>query len=150
VLFDEKKWTEAEAAFSQVLTMERRLHTNSHPDLEAALSNLANALEHQGKFGEAETFYRQSLAMRDELHKSKTGDDLARVLGKQGKLAELESLYHDRIAIFREGGAADSNLQKVLTSLAKFLREQRREAEAESFEREASDLARKTEPTASK
>jgi tetratricopeptide (TPR) repeat protein len=149
-LWEQRKWPEAEASFRKELAIRQHFGTNDERKIAVVLHNLASALEHQGNFGQAATFYRQALDMGDKLHEPSTGDALASLLKKRGKLAELESLYRDRVDIFRNPRTADSKLKKALTSLARFLREEKRDAEAEPYEREATELARKAQPTTSK
>ncbi len=73
--------------------------------MSVALSNLAGVLTERGAVGEADTLYRQGLALRHRL----TGGDhpdlaldragYARLLHLRGDLAESERLYRQALAV---------------------------------------------------
>jgi tetratricopeptide (TPR) repeat protein len=70
-----------------------------HPDVATSLQNLAKILADESKIPEAETLYRQVLALRRKLlgdehpDVAQTLDSLAGTLQDRGSLGEAESIY---------------------------------------------------------
>ena len=77
--------------------MSRRQHSTDHVDVVNALSNLGELCDRQERWVEAETWYRQSAAMREKLQQDEwqryliTGQ-LGKALLKQQKYGEAEPL----------------------------------------------------------
>jgi Flp pilus assembly protein TadD len=65
-----------------------------HPETLASMSNLAGVLSSRGKYAEAETMHRETLALKEEALGKKhpstliSINNLAVVLSSQGKYAE--------------------------------------------------------------
>jgi tetratricopeptide (TPR) repeat protein len=69
------------------------------------MNNLAIVLNKQGKYDEAETMHRQTLAMKEKVLGKEhpdtltTMNNLALVLNKQGKYEEAETMYRQTLAM---------------------------------------------------
>ena len=61
VLKEERKWSDAEAAYRSALVSQRKAQGNNHPDTLRAIRQLAMVLKRQGKFDETESLFRQLL-----------------------------------------------------------------------------------------
>ena len=61
VLKEERKWSDAEAAYRSALVSQREAQGNNHPDTLRAIRLLAMVLKRQGKFDESESLFRQLL-----------------------------------------------------------------------------------------
>jgi len=137
----------------------------------AELSNLNNFLEtmemlrlpiidaeakrykDQGKYTEAETLFKRSLAIFEKnlgpehFHVARTLVSLAKVYSKQGKYAEAETLFKRSLAIFekKKNMRSDrSNVAIVLELLAMVSYNQNNYAEAETFYKRSLAIIEKT------
>jgi serine/threonine protein kinase len=105
---------EAEEAYRQALSLARELYGNNHIEVAYTLCFLASTLDREGKFAEAEPFYREAIAISKKLLHSPDhylsnmmADDsfrlsvpgllnqLADTLSRQGKLEEAETLRRE-------------------------------------------------------
>jgi serine/threonine protein kinase len=115
--------------------------------------NLANSLQSQRKYAEAEALYRQGLdlpidaTIEDRRRVARTRLHLAKVVYDRGDAAESERLHRDALAAYRaEFPPGDPNIAHALTTYALLLRAQHRDAEAEPLFREAYDIYRRAVP----
>ncbi len=172
-LQSEAKWPEAETIQRQALAMQRKFLGNEHPDVAVSpndlalivmqesqldeaeriaehilvaesLNNLAEVLRYKGKWSEAETMHRESLAMRrrllgaEHLSVAQSLHNLAFVLWSQDKLGEAESTYREALAIRRKmRGAVHLDTAMTLLYLGQMIESQGKLGEAESMLREA-------------
>jgi len=97
-----------EAALVEAKRLEAGVRTQfgtAHENYAVALNNLAVVYETQGKFVEAEGYYRRALAIkekaigREHVDLASTINNLANVSQELGKLAEAEAFYSRAIAI---------------------------------------------------
>jgi tetratricopeptide (TPR) repeat protein len=122
----------------------RKLLGDKHPDVALSLSNLANALDGQGKHVEAEELHRQDLALSRELlgdehpHTGTSYGNLAICLHNQRRYADADPSYRRALAI-REKVFGKDHPQTALScnNLAINLRAQGKHAEAEQLLRRA-------------
>ncbi len=115
--------------------------------------NLANSLQSQRKYAEAEALYRHGLdspsdATREDRQRvARTRLHLAKVVYDRGDATESERLHQDALAAYRaEFPPGDPNIAHALTTYALLLRAQHRYAEAEPRFREAYDIYRRAVP----
>ena len=118
-------YPEARDLFTTAIELRRELGQD-HPDLAAALNNLAVVHQAMGELELAESFYRECIAMRrrlgldDDLIKPRNG--LASILQVQGKLQEAEEIYRENLARRRGTlGGRHPNVAKSQRSLATVL-----------------------------
>jgi tetratricopeptide (TPR) repeat protein len=109
----------------------------------AAANNLANALYAQGRYGEAETMYRETLAVRQRVLGSEhpetlqTANDLAIALYAQGKYGEAEPMHRETLAVRqRVLGSEHPEMLNTAYNLANALNAQGKHGEAETMYRE--------------
>ena len=82
-----------------------RVLGSEHPSTLRTASNLAVTLKAQGKYVEAETMYRETLAARQRVLGSEhpdtlgTAGNLANALCAQGKCDEAETMYRETLAV---------------------------------------------------
>jgi tetratricopeptide (TPR) repeat protein len=142
VLTRQKKLAEAEAAYRDALTLERKL-TDGRENLELAssLNGLAGVLENQCKLQEAEAMFREALAMRRKLSGNddplvaNTLANLADSLCEQGKLTEAEAMFRDALAIMRDNPSGVHDTVREQHQLATVLQHEGKLAEAEAMYR---------------
>ena len=135
------------------LVSQSRQQVISERQRAEAQLNLANALQSQRKYAEAEALYRQGLdspsdaTPEDRQRIARTRLHLARVVYDRGDAAESERLHRNALTAYRaEFRPGDPNIGHALTTLALLLRAQHRYAEAEPFFREAYDIYRRAIP----
>ncbi len=89
---------EAERSFAEVLAAMQRIHDKDHPDLLAAMNNLANVYLHQDRYREAGDQYRQLVEVTVGAHgpghptSLVARANLARTLHRSGAATEAEQL----------------------------------------------------------
>jgi hypothetical protein len=108
-----------------------------------AAGNLANAFAQQGNYAEAETLYRQGLAVRRRVlgpeHPGTltTAGNLANALNNQGKHAEAEAIQREVLVVQRRVlGPEHPDTLRTAGNLANALNSQDKHAEAESMYRD--------------
>src|ERR1051326_2873695 len=87
--------------------MRKRLFANAdHPDLALSMNNLGGHYEAMGKLAEAETLFKDALAMRQRLYHDDSTDiagslsNLGFLYREQGKAAKSESMFLDALAMY--------------------------------------------------
>jgi non-specific serine/threonine protein kinase/serine/threonine-protein kinase len=118
-----------------------------------ALLNLATALHSQGRFVEAEEFFRTGLesgsdaTAKDQQRAAHARLHLARVVYELGDRVESEQLYREALSAFRASfPPGDPAIAHAQISLALILRTDQRFDEAEALLREAFDIYRRATP----
>jgi eukaryotic-like serine/threonine-protein kinase len=138
----------------EALTIRRRLAAGQpDPYVARSLNNLASALEDLGKLAEAESLYRDSIAMRKKLYGNRNPSvtpalsNLGHVLQQEGKAAEAEPYYREAAAIAEETVGKD-NLNRAIyvRNLASALLTMGKAVEAEASAREALGIFRVKKP----
>jgi tetratricopeptide (TPR) repeat protein len=120
-----------------VLTLQKKRLGSQHPDVARSLSNLGGVLQAQGKFAEAETVYREALAMRRKLLGSEHPGvanllgGLAEVLLAQGKFAEAEASARECLAVREKRLPEGWEMFDARSLLGATLLRQKKYAEAE-------------------
>jgi tetratricopeptide (TPR) repeat protein len=98
---------EARQTLEAALKMTQETASPTHPDVAVVLSNLGNLAMKRGDAPAAESFYRQSLALREKLFDknskivAETMLELARSFDAQGKAQEAKAL-RDRVQAAKE------------------------------------------------
>jgi tetratricopeptide (TPR) repeat protein len=82
-LYEDGRWSEAEAAVAEVLEIDRRDLGADHPSTLSSMANLAAACRNQGRWDEAEELFVQVM----ETSKSKLGADHPSTLSSMANLA---------------------------------------------------------------
>ena len=141
---------EAEASYQEALAIERMLlddHTIGN-----TLSNLGTMSLERNKFDEAESYYREALAVVEKAKQSdeqltfRTGlrNQLAKTLSQKGDLTEAESLLRENIPFYEnlvtrspDTPIHSSDLASVYINLGKVLNDVGKTAEAEQCYRKA-------------
>lgn len=132
-----------EAALVEAKRLEAGVRTQfgtAHENYAVALNNLAVVYETQGKFVEAEGYYRRALAIkekaigREHVDLASTINNLANVSQELGKLAEAEAFYSRAIAIREKAqGKENPALAQTLNNLAVLYRTQGNYRKAEDL-----------------
>jgi tetratricopeptide (TPR) repeat protein/CHAT domain-containing protein len=102
--------SEATKASEEALRLARRLYNvkdypHGHTNLATAMNNLAVLMRAQGKLAEAESLYKEALAIHQQLFKGHHPDvaaslnNLAGLYQARGRLAEAEPLYKEALAM---------------------------------------------------
>jgi len=128
---------EAEAFARRALTLDLRLHHDTHPSIGIKEGALALFLAEQGKCQAAESICRHALTIleaglgRRHPDVALTMSNLASIVAAQGRAAEAESLYRCALAT-REAllGATHPQVGLNLNNLAALLRDEGRYTEA--------------------
>jgi tetratricopeptide (TPR) repeat protein len=130
--------------------MQKKLLGEEHEEVAASLNNLAGALRENEKPVEAETMYREALAMQRRLlgeqHPAVAGslNNLARMFSNQGRLTEAETMHREALATQRKRlGNEHADVAESLNRLADVLRSESKFAEAETTYREALAMQKK-------
>lgn len=134
--------------YREFLGILERTHDNQpHPDIAAVYSNLAISLRSLGRLDEAETAYRTSLTMADEVlppghpNRAFARDGLASVYMDRGQFAEAERLLRNALGIRRAAlPAGHRYIGDTLVDLGTCLTAVERYDEAERLLREAHEL----------
>ena len=136
--YQQGKYKEATELFEQEVSLALKAFGPDHPDVAAALHNLAGLYRDMGRYAEAEPLYRRSLTIRE----AKLGPDhpdvaqclnnLALLYRSQGRYADAEPLVRRSLKI-REAalGPDHPDVAQSLNNLAALYRLQGRYAEAE-------------------
>jgi tetratricopeptide (TPR) repeat protein len=91
-----------------LISMNEEVRGKKHPSTLTSMNNLAQALSDQGKYEEAETMHRETLALKEEVlgkkHPSTLASmsNLAQALSKQGKYEEAETMHREELALSEE------------------------------------------------
>jgi tetratricopeptide (TPR) repeat protein len=153
--YDAGKVAEAAKSLEEALGIARRLYLkeaypDGYPDLWGNLSELAHVLVVQRRYAEAETLFREVLAMLRRVCKgdhfllANSLHNLAHVLWVQGKYAEAETFQREVLAMTkRRSKGDDAYLAQTLNNLAFLLQAQGKYADAESLHREALAMCRR-------
>jgi tetratricopeptide (TPR) repeat protein/CHAT domain-containing protein len=109
-----------------------------HFEVGASYNNLARLYQDQGRYAEAEPFYRRSLTIRERALGRQHSDvgvslnNLAELYRNQGRYAEAEPLYQRSLTIIEKvRGPEHPDVGTLLDNLAELYRNQGRYAEAE-------------------
>ncbi|MCB8785357.1 CHAT domain-containing protein [Planktothrix agardhii] len=102
-LSNQGKFSEAIPIAQQALEFAQLLYDGDHPNIAAAVNNLAFIYHKQGQLSQAEYFYQISLNIirrifpDDHVHVATSLDNLAGLLHSEGKLIEAESRYKESL-----------------------------------------------------
>jgi tetratricopeptide (TPR) repeat protein len=153
VLYDQRKFAEAEAMYREALAMRKKLLGSENPQVADSLNNLGNVLYDQGKFVEAEATHRQALAMRKQLLRSEHPKianslySLACALQGEGKFAEAEATFREALAMREKmPGSENPDVAATLVDLVRTLLSEEKFAAAESLARQMLALYEKQAP----
>jgi CHAT domain-containing protein/Flp pilus assembly protein TadD len=143
-LYRTGKIAEALPLAEEVLTISEKAFGPDHPDVAAALSNLAFLYDNQGRYAEAEPLYKRALAIREKAFEpehpnvAKALNNLAELYRNQGRYAESEPLHKRSLAIREKAFGPDhSDVAQSLNNLAVLYDNQGRYAEAEPLYKRA-------------
>src|SRR5260221_5872827 len=103
------------------MDMQRKLLGPEHPEAESLIYNVASLLRQEGKLGELETVYRDSLARQrkglgdDHAEVAESLDQLAALLLDEGKGNEAEALWRPELnsALARYNGRAHDDPKRA-------------------------------------
>ena len=138
----------------QSLQIRRQAATGPTPLLVTSLRNLADALRMAGKAASAEGYYRQALAMSQELF-GERDPRVADVMVGLGRLlypnpahiGEAEQLLENALAIYRDKlGPQDSEVASTLSDLGNLMLWKDDLASAEQYHRQALRIYQATVP----
>jgi len=153
VYFDEGKYAQAEALYSQTLEIRRRVLGPEHPITVNSMNSLAFVYSDEGKYAQAEALYSQALEIRRRILGPEHPDTLDTLSGfaymyqRQGKYPQAEMKAAQALAGQRH--ALGSDHQDTIASaayLALAYQSQGKFAESEALAREALEFDRKKQP----
>lgn len=137
-LEDSGRYIEATVKRNEMLEECRKVYGEEHPFTSMIYANLASNHTAQGKHGDAESFGRKALTIRQKTlgeHHPNTAlayHNLAAILDDQAKYTEAEVLYKKALVICHEAlGQNRSETEVVSGRLARNLESQKKYAEAE-------------------
>ena len=133
-----------------MLERRRRIYPAGHPEIAYALQNLANTLQIQGGYAEAESLSFEALAIlrarlgADHPETLELVSNLATLKYEKGDLRGAEAAFRELHAAWRRSlGEDHPTTLQALNDVAAALKYQRQYAEAEPLYREALALRRK-------
>ncbi|KAF2186892.1 kinesin light chain [Zopfia rhizophila CBS 207.26] len=140
-LYEDGRWSEAEAPISQVLEIEKRVLGVEHPDTLTSMANLASTYRNQGRWKEAEELDVQvmetSLRVLGAEHPDTLSSmtNLASTYRNQGRWKEAEELEVQVMETRKRVlGAEHPGMLTSMANLASTYRNQGRWKEAEELE----------------
>jgi serine/threonine-protein kinase len=140
----------AEPLVSEALQLQRQNGDTETIDYAKGLTNQAAILHSKGELEQAESIYRQALALKQRIHAPPRDiavslNDLGILAQARGNFSAAETYYKDSLAIRRKlaGGLLDPDVALCLNNLATVLQDRGDLAGAETAYREALDLRRK-------
>jgi serine/threonine protein kinase/Tfp pilus assembly protein PilF len=118
-------YKKAEPLLEKALKTREGLLPSDHPDVAAALNNLALLYKNQGQYAAAEPLYRRALVIREKTLSPDHSDlaislnNLAILFQHQGMYAEAEPLYKRALAIREKAlGPDHRDVAELLNNLA--------------------------------
>ena len=141
--FNKGEYAPADSALRAALSIRRATLGNAHIDVAASLNTLANVNHRQGKYDQAEPYYREALTLyRERLGRHPNvaivQSNFAALLRDRGAYAEAERQQREALAIHRETVGDESiDVALDLGNLARILLEQGRLDEAEPLFQES-------------
>ena len=130
----------AEAIFSEVLALRRRLLGNDHPDVSITLDSYARVLKEKGEFERAETLQREAIAIARKVYGDEhmaiaiTTGSLASILRASGNTARALPVYQEALALYEKLFSPDHpNVSVLRSNTAGCLTELGRYDEAEAL-----------------
>ena len=147
------KLDEAETLYREVLALQRKFFGPDHPRLNGTLQSLGHIVQTTRRWDEAHALFSEALANQRRL---KLVADIPTTLILLGQLeeardrpADAEHYYREAIDLTRATSTEPLRRYRViLNGLAHVLRQQKREAEAADFTREAAEVTTKIDATA--
>ncbi len=131
------RYEEAARRFRVAVEVREKAFGPAHPEVAAALSNLANALYKDRKLDDAITVHVRALALREQAlgpQHPEVGESLSNLgsaLRMQGKLAEAQAVLERAVALWEQAlGPAHPNVATALGNLGGVLHAQGRSADA--------------------
>jgi serine/threonine-protein kinase len=153
MLFNEGKLTESEKDYRKILPLmrnEKRKGNINAENLAGALNNFGALRRTQGDSKEAESSFRESLALSSQMPKESlyiigpTRSTLASTLADQGRFEEALQTASEAVAEYRQREETETpNFSFTLTVLGGFLSEKGDYPEADATLREAEAIQRK-------
>jgi tetratricopeptide (TPR) repeat protein len=132
---EQGRYAKSETVLRQALELQKLYLGNDHPDLATTLNNLGTCCMHQRNFAEAEEYFTQALAMREQLADEKLAlslNNLATLYQMQEKYVEAERLYQQAIEIQEQFlGSRKLELARTLTNLGELYRLEKKHKKAE-------------------
>jgi tetratricopeptide (TPR) repeat protein len=148
-LIERGRLAPAEQRIQEAIAILRNYERQPTTDLAFSLSTLGVIRYKQGRFSEAETLDRDSLARRRRLMDDSNAfvvngaDLLGEDLIAQRKFNEAEQLYRELLAANHQKTGTETNVRVLLSGLGEALLEQHRAEEAEPLLREAVQIGDK-------
>ena len=146
VAYKQGNYAEAEKQWNAGLGVAEAFGTED-PRYATSLNNLALLYKAQGRYGDAEPFYKRALAIREKAlgpehpHVATSLNNLALLYQAQGRYGDAEPFYKRALAIFEKAlGPEHPNVATSLVNYAVLLRKIGRDAEAERMETRAKKM----------
>lgn len=150
-LFLAGKYAEAVPVAQRLLAIRQKALGSNHPDVAAALNNLAMTYQSQARFPEAEPLYRRSLAISEETlapdHPTIVTvlNNLANLYRAQGRYADAEQSYERSLAIAKKKFGSDHpEFASALNNLAVIYRDRGRFVDAEPLFKQSLTIRERT------
>ena len=141
--------SQAESMYAKALALQQTVHTQDHPAVAQALSDLSCALCTQGKLRDAETLQNQALAMRrkfsgdNRVALSESLHGLGWIFFSQSRLAESEAAFKEALTLREQTSGDTVELAESLTDMGRVLAGQGRWSDAEVHFQRALEIERK-------
>jgi tetratricopeptide (TPR) repeat protein len=143
-----ERLAEAEPLFREALAMRRKLLSDEHADAVNSLFCLGELLKRRGRYAEAESSFREILAIGKALPAS-FALSFAGLFQEQGKWDEAEAILHETLRDLRARLPADNaRIGSALAELTRTLLAKEKFVEAEIVARECLDIREEYFPDA--
>lgn len=141
------KYQDAESLYSQELELLKVVRGAEHPDMLAAMNDIAIALGRQGKWGDAELIHRQVLEVQTKVlgaehpHTLRSMNNIANIIYYQGKWGEAELIHRQVLEVRTKVlGAKHPDTLASMNNLAIALCKQKKYYKAETIHRQVLEL----------
>ncbi|MEA5594721.1 CHAT domain-containing tetratricopeptide repeat protein [Rivularia sp. UHCC 0363] len=148
-LYQEGKYNEAIPLAERALAIAQKI-LGEHPDVATSLNNLAGLYKVQGRYSEAELFYKKALEIRKRIlgnehpYVTDSLNGLATLYHYQGRYPEVEPLYKQILEMRKRIlGNEHPDVATSLNNLAELYRNQGRYSEAELFYKQALEMRKR-------
>lgn len=136
VLDQEGKFPEAKIEYEKTLELDKKLHGQNSAEVGVDLNSLALACQHGGKFADAESYFKQSIAVFEKGKKNfelaGATTNLALLMQETARYDQVEPLFKQALTLYEKVGNQLA-LAGVLDLYANFCQLESRYSEADAL-----------------